>query len=496
MKQKTWPIFLLIFIFLISCSKKESIKEKTFKMDNLNICISNEINSLDPVKITNFDEISISKHIFEPLIYLNENGNIDKNKSLAYTFEKISGSKYKIKLKNNIKFHNGENLKSQDVVFSIKRACESEKYSHILDNILSNSIEIEDESTFTILLQNPDNNFQEFLSLPFLSIVNEKGIKEGKLYGTGPFKYNSNNNLSFDFFEDYWGHIPSFKKLNFSVEKNEKSRLSQLNSNKFEIITSVPSENSDLQKNGFTFFEMPTNEIFYLGVNNKKAPFDNITVRKALKFAISSFDKDFEKIPFLGEKSESVIPKNMNFSLVLSEENSVEPKLKAKSLLKEAGYEYGFSFKLAYLKDEYSDKISNIIADELNLLGIKVKLIPLSEVEFEKYLKKGEYDVFLKNLKYFSKNPYMGLTFGFFSQNVGKFENYINYSDEETDDLILSLKTSTDEKIFKSIQQKIWENEPFIMKNSYKYTMYIKDNLTLPQSNSSGYISYLDVDVK
>ena len=142
MKRKTWLIFLLIFIFLISCSNKESIKEKNFKMDSLNICIANEINSLDPVKITNFDEISISKHLFEPLIYLDENGNIDKNKSLAYTFEKISDSKYKIKLKNNIKFHNGENLKSQDVVFSIKRACESEKYSHILDNILSNSIEV------------------------------------------------------------------------------------------------------------------------------------------------------------------------------------------------------------------------------------------------------------------------------------------------------------------------------------------------------------------
>ena len=224
MKRKTWLIFLLIFISLISCSNKESIKEKNFKMDSLNICIANEINSLDPVKTTNFDEISISKHLFEPLIYLDENGNIDKNKSLAYTFEKISDSKYKIKLKNNIKFHNGENLKSQDVVFSIKRACESEKYSHILDNILSNSIEVENESTFTILLQNPDNNFQEFLSLPFLSIINEAGFKEGKLYGTGPFKYNlNNNNLSFDFFEDYWGHIPSFKKLNFSVEKMKKT---------------------------------------------------------------------------------------------------------------------------------------------------------------------------------------------------------------------------------------------------------------------------------
>ena len=330
--------------------------------------------------------------------------------------------------------------------------------------------------------------------MPFLSIINEAGFKEGKLYGTGPFKYNlNNNNLSFDFFEDYWGHIPSFKKLNFSVEKNEKSRLYQLNSNQFQIITSVPSENSNLQKNGFTFFEMLTNEIFYLGVNNKKAPFDNIIVRKALKFAVSNLDKNFEKIPFLDEKLESIIPKNMNFSLVLSEENSSEPKLKAKSLLKEAGYEHGFSFKLAYLKNEYSDKISNIIADELNLLGIKVKLIPLSEAEFEKYLKRGEYDAFLKNLKYFSKNPYMGLTFGFFSQNAGKFENYINYSDEETDDLILNLKTSADEKTFKSIQQKIWENEPFIMKNSYKYTMYIKDNLTLPQINSSGYISYLDI---
>lgn len=70
MKRKTWLIFLLIFISLISCSNKESIKEKNFKMDSLNICIANEINSLDPVKITNFDEISISKHLFEPLIYL------------------------------------------------------------------------------------------------------------------------------------------------------------------------------------------------------------------------------------------------------------------------------------------------------------------------------------------------------------------------------------------------------------------------------------------
>ena len=143
--------------------------------------------------------------------------------------------------------------------------------------------------------------------MPFLSIINEAGFKEGKLYGTGPFKYNlNNNNLSFDFFEDYWGHIPSFKKLNFSVEKNEKNRLSQLNSNQFQIITSIPSENSNLQKNGFTFFEMLTNEIFYLGVNNKKAPFDNIIVRKALKFAVSNLNKNFKKIPFLDKKLEKI----------------------------------------------------------------------------------------------------------------------------------------------------------------------------------------------
>ena len=128
MKKSLFGIFTS-FLLLISCGEKNST---TFKEDKkvLNVAQSADAKSLDPHATNDSPSAGVMIQIYDSLVNVDENLNIIPN--LAESWKEISPTKYQFNLKKGVLFHNGEELKASDVVFTFNRMLSSPRVSHIV----------------------------------------------------------------------------------------------------------------------------------------------------------------------------------------------------------------------------------------------------------------------------------------------------------------------------------------------------------------------------
>ena len=119
--KKVFFIFLLI-LGLVGCSDKEekgAKGEKAKKEQILRVALNGKPKGVDPHMYSEVIGGIMSQQIFNSLVEIDENGNIIPE--LAESWEFKDPTTLVFNLKKGVKFHNGDELKASDVVFSINR---------------------------------------------------------------------------------------------------------------------------------------------------------------------------------------------------------------------------------------------------------------------------------------------------------------------------------------------------------------------------------------
>jgi|GEM_PF-4130597 len=204
-------ILLIIFVLTIAlCPHGYGSLSDSREM---RIAVTSRVNSLDPIKQDDVTSTSIIVQIFDGLFGYNNRGQL-----IPVLVDEWSVSEdrkvYKLTLRDDIRFSNGETLNSKHVIDSIERLASKEslnswaasmisgheEYKQGLSDTLS-GLMVYDNRRLSIELVEPYEAFMHLLSSVYYSIVNEvdahaiddKGC--GKIYGTGPYRcaaYNSN----------------------------------------------------------------------------------------------------------------------------------------------------------------------------------------------------------------------------------------------------------------------------------------------------------------
>ena len=131
---------LLIVCLLVGC------KGAGGESDTLTIALSGDSISLDPVLTNDNQSSNAMAQIYEGLVKIDDKtGEISP--CLAESYEHPDDLTYIFKLKKGIKFHNGEELKASDVVFSLKRASEAPNVKHLFASIDPSTIKATDDYT-------------------------------------------------------------------------------------------------------------------------------------------------------------------------------------------------------------------------------------------------------------------------------------------------------------------------------------------------------------
>lgn len=178
--------------------------------DTLIAVNNSEVQSCDPAATTARPTFQCLCQMLENLVEMDENGEYVMH--LAESVEQVDDVTYLVHLRQGVKFHNGEEMKASDVVFTYARALESAKAISNLSELDPEGLAEIDEYTVQFKTKEKIATFLNVLTRNNGMILNKKAVEEAgdevgrSCIGTGPYKFvewKSGTYIKLEKFEDY-----------------------------------------------------------------------------------------------------------------------------------------------------------------------------------------------------------------------------------------------------------------------------------------------------
>ncbi|WP_431030529.1 ABC transporter substrate-binding protein [Lysinibacillus sp. LZ02] len=411
--------------------------------------INDDPDFLDPHKATASISFQMILNMFEGLMAPETDGSLKSAIAESYEVSE-DGLTYTFKIRQGVKFHNGEELTMEDIQYTFDRimgANGGEKMKNIFDNVAST--EVSDESTFVITLKEPNSNFLYSLTALQSAIIpkSNDGKHNEAPIGTGPFAYENYSpgmNLELKKHENYWQEgLPYLDKVAFAFQSDDQSAIMSLLANEVDL-TSVPWQRVSEVEGSFNTSNQNNNSSLIITFNETKAPFDNVKVRQAINHAIRKsdiIDSVFSGYATpLGSNMSPAMGAYQKTGLESMYEYDVE---KAKQLLAEAGYPDGFKTKITVSSHNgiYSN-IAQIAVENLKQIGIEVEIdvvewgIWLDRVYFGRDYEMTTIDLTGRPSAYEILNDYI---------STNDSENFFLFKNDEFDQVMSNVLKETDE---------------------------------------------------
>ena len=506
MKRKLIYLSILVLLVLFACSQKENKKETVEKEEKkiLTMAQKAEIKTLDPQKATDSVSRSIIKLINQTLVYIDNEGNIVPE--LAQEITKVSPKETLIKIKNDIKFSNGETLTIDDVLFSLERAKASPKMSQ--DLYMIESFEKVDDRTLKINTLYDAGNLLHKLASGGVAIINKKAFEkdENNIVGTGMFKLKewvAGEKLVLErneFFKDSKSNIDTLV-VKFVPEAN--SRMIMLETGEIDLARDLlPLDFQKISEDTkFTTVEVETPSNMFLGFDLRNELLADKRVRQAIAYAINN--EDLVKTVFNGSASVATSPVPKITTGHNENSNNYPQNIeKAKQLLAEAGYPNGFNIELFVSEDNQRIDMAVIIQDNLKKIGIYAEI---KTFQWAAYVSTIENPNIIKPLFIMSWNisnddPDEVLYPLYHSSQIDAHTNVVFYKNEKFDNLISEARETTDKnkrmKLYEEAQDIIQEDLPHYTLVYPKQNFAYKASIKNIKYNKRAYLDFQDTIIE
>ena len=481
MKIKFLLVVVLSLIFIVTgCTKPEKNADTTTESvksegngpakDTLIVAQNTDAATLDPQKQGKMPDMNILINMFDTLVTRDADNKLAP--ALATEWKAVNDTTWEFKLRDGVKFHNGEPFNADVVKFSIERLLNPDTKSPIVELKSVKEVVVVDPLTVRIVTDGPDPILPNKMVLFGGVMVPPKYIKEkGDDYfaknpvGTGPFKFVSwqkDNQVVMEANPDYWKGAPKYKKLIFRTIPNAADMLAALKAGEIDIATSLTADAANQLKGqpNVRVVSAPWIRTFYISIDAlQDGPLAKKEVRQALNYGLDVQTIIDTVLGGYAQRVATLIPKQ-NFGY----DPSIKPyeynPEKAKELLAAAGYPQGFSTKLDVTPPDAD--IAQVFKAQWEKIGVKVEINVVDS------------QTMTSNLAAKKTSPlyYIGNT-GWTMDAMSNFQSYIKsdrrynrWKNEEADRLIdIEEKTIDPQKrqeAFTKLQQLIKEEAPFV----------------------------------
>ncbi|MFS8542336.1 MAG: ABC transporter substrate-binding protein [Limnochordales bacterium] len=385
---------LAILVLAVASVSAQSLPPRA---QTIHVAMGSSNSTLDPQKQGNMIDMGVLINMFDMLVFRDRDMNLIP--WLATEWYMVDDHTWQFKLREGVRFHNGEPFNAEAVKFSIERLLDPATASPIVELRHVTEVEVVDEYTVNIRTSYPDPLIPNKLTMFGGVIVPPQYIKEhGDQHfaqnpvGTGPFKFvewRRDGYLVLEANEDYWRGAPEVPYVVFHAIPDDASRVAALQSGEIDVATNVPPDIVPVIERapGVRVLSIPGLRVHYLYPDSRVEPLTNRLVRQAINHAI---DVDALIEAVLGghaTRTDSMISEAMfghNPDIV---RYPYDPA-KARQLLAEAGYPNGFELTLhatsgTYMKDR---DVALAVAAMLNEAGIRTNVEILEYGTFRDYL--------------------------------------------------------------------------------------------------------------
>jgi len=291
------------------------------------------------------------------------------------------------KIRNGVKFHNGQPLTADDVVYTYQLQTNPTGKSNALSAfggvLVPSGVKKVDDFTVQFTLLAPNGNFPYLTSSDnYNMIILPKGYDPGKwestFLGTGPFKlgsYTPKSGATFTRNEAYWGPKALPSQTQFTFYDTQNPMVLGLTGGTIDVVGQFAvSGAEELLTGSYNIIKLKSSAHRQLSMRNDQAPFTDPRVRQAIALTLNR-----PQIVQALFKGYADVGNDSPFAPVFPSTNTTVPQRtqnisQAKSLLSAAGHPSGFSTQLITEQFVEIPQYAQIVAQSAAQIGVKINL--------------------------------------------------------------------------------------------------------------------------
>ena len=405
--------------------------------DSLVVATMSETPSVGP-----YDHNAVAGSYVNSLVFaclFRTDADLNPEPWLVDTYENTSDSEWLFHLKQGVKFHDGSEMKAEDVVATLEHSKTCPEVSFYAESVMA--AEVVDDYTVKITTDGPSatllydlcHHGNAILPKALLDADHDFGQEP---IGAGPYKFvkwNRGDYIEFEAFDDYFLGAPAIKNLTWKTIPEGSSRTIALEAGEIDMIIEVEAMDAErIEGNdGLTLLKHDATNVSWLMLNNEKPGLDNENVRHAINTAINKDNVVTVALNGLGSVCLSQTPSGM---LGSSDENAdVYDVDKAKEYMTASGVDPA-SVQLSIIcSNDQKKRAGEVIQADLAEIGINATIESMDLATYLSVTAEGDYTGAIGG---YSASDMVSYVLGVFHSKSINASNKTRVNDPEVDALI------------------------------------------------------------
>ena len=482
-----------VVVLALVCSA--CLQRPTANANILVVGVTSGPNNLDPRIGTDDVSGKASQLIFNNLMTLDDHLRVVPE--LAERIENPDATTYVVTLRRGVRFHDGHELTSADVVYTFRSLLDPAFLSPRKGAYrMVQSIDARDRDTVVFTLKERFGSFPVNLVLPIVPDGAGANFREHPI-GTGPYRfvrYATDDRLELAPFDDYFGGRPKNDGLVLRIVPDDIMRGLELRKGTMDIVVNdlAPDIVHQLGRDPkIQLVESAGTDYQYVGLNLRDPVLRDRRVRQALGYAIDRQAIIQYLRRGLATPAAGILPP-VSWAFEPSVFQFTYDPAKARALLDEAGFrdpdgdgpEPRFRLSLKISNLEFNRLQSSVIQQNLRAVGIALEVRTYEFSTLYADVLKGNFQLFtlqwvggavadpdiLRRVFHSSQVPPSGFNRGFFR-------------DPRVDRLLDDAAVSTDDEqrraLYADVQRAVAEEAPYI-------SLWCKTNVAVARRDLTG----------
>jgi peptide/nickel transport system substrate-binding protein len=486
-------------------SKDEGGKEKT----SLVLAQSADITTLDPQNSLSTNGDRVFRNMFSRLFQ--RDGNMEIQPELVESYENTDDVTWKFKLKEGVKFHNGDPLTAEDVKFSLERVMNDQTLKEFPYFTQLSEIKVVDELNLEIITDGPMPTLLPLLAKSGSDVIPKKyfeevGLEEfqKKPIGSGPYKFvdwKRDDRVVLEANEEYFGGAPKWKEVIVRAIPESSTRVGELLTGGVDVATDIPPNEWDRVNNEerVSLVTGDTTRVMLLVVRTTEGfETSDPKVREAIDLAINEKAIVDSVLKGTGVPVRSRVPEGVIGSNPDLYDSYVYDLEKAKKLLSEAGHKDDLEITLTAPKGRYplDGEVAQLVASMLGEAGIKVNLKLLESSAFlDVYNSNSNEELIMIGLA----DGLLDASYSLVHYTKDRAKGQTDYYNEEVEKLFhdagRNLKSEERIKQYQEIQAIVAEERPHIFLYQQNSNYGVNDGVSF-KPRLDEVINFSDITVK
>lgn len=452
---------------------KEVISEDKAKDNETLVYGSGDYTSINPALKEHGE---INSLIFTGLTARDKDNKVIPALAESWEFDKDNNT-YTFKLREGVKWHDGEAFTANDVKFTIETIQNPDSMSEISSNYEDiESVEVVSDLEVKIKLKKPNVAILDYLTVGMIPehLLKDQDITKAefnkKPIGTGPYKLNkwdTGQSISLVKNTDYYKGEPEIDNMIFKIVTDDKAKAMQLQSGELDLAQITPKDTTAIEKNKeLSIYNFKTADYRGIMYNFGSDFFSkNQELPDALSYGIDRqaivdsvlLGKGYTAYSPLqaGPYNNPDIEKfNYNPETAKKEIEALGWKLGSNGIYEKDGQKLSFEIVCAE-GDQVRIDMANICSQQFKAIGVEAKVVVKGEIDWAKQ------DTYLIGWgSPFDPDDHTYKVFG-----TDKGSNYNSYSNTKIDELLEKARSTEDDKerlkYYKEFQEEMTNDMPY-----------------------------------